>query len=267
MTPIKKSPVKHHKWTFEEDKALIEFISIAKTDPKYGHSASSAHQWPGFKQNNSFWSDGAKHIKCSTSSNILLTNSRLRSRVNMYRKSFATLEDAEIHYKLTLSDSLAELVIDGRKSNLISQTEPVTRDSGVDMASTSSLANDLLPSVDSALNLLHHLNLDDLKTLTNKLFLQLALAHNITSNPANFCSLSLQAMVLLKENNKSNLLYKYALALCSTNPVTKEPIFPMDRMPFGLVEYQIEFFSCTHISQVGGSSEFRLLSNIKTIQT
>lgn len=74
LTPIKKSPVKHHKWTFEKDKALIEFISIAKTDPKYGHSASSAHQWPGFKQNNSFWSDGAKHIKCSTSSNILLTN-------------------------------------------------------------------------------------------------------------------------------------------------------------------------------------------------
>jgi hypothetical protein len=28
--------VKKYKWTFEENKALIEFISIAKTDPKYG---------------------------------------------------------------------------------------------------------------------------------------------------------------------------------------------------------------------------------------
>jgi hypothetical protein len=33
LTPSKKSPVKKHKWTFEENKALIEFISIAKKDP------------------------------------------------------------------------------------------------------------------------------------------------------------------------------------------------------------------------------------------
>jgi hypothetical protein len=29
-TPPKKSPVKLHKWTFEEDKAFIEFISVAE---------------------------------------------------------------------------------------------------------------------------------------------------------------------------------------------------------------------------------------------
>ena len=34
----------------------------------------------------------------------------------MYRKKFATVEDAEIHYGLTLVDSLAELVIDKRPS-------------------------------------------------------------------------------------------------------------------------------------------------------
>ena len=54
-------------------------------------------------------------------------------------------------------------------------------------------------------------------------------------------------MELLKKNNKNNLLYTCALALCNTKPGTDEPVFPMDRMPF---EYQIEFFSCTHIRQV-----------------
>ena len=91
---------------------------------------------------------------------------------------------------------------------------------------------------------------DELENLLNKLFLHLALAHNITSNPGNFCSLSIKAMELLKKNNKNNLVYKFALALCKTKPDTDEPVFPMDRMPFGLVEYQIEFFSCTHIRQV-----------------
>ena len=62
--------------------------------------------------------------------------------------------------------------------------------------------------------------------------------------------MSIKAMELLKMNNKNNLLYKFALALCNTKPGTNEPVFPMDRMPFGLVEYQIEFFSCTHIKQV-----------------
>ena len=46
------------------------------------------------------------------------TDRRLRGRVTtMYRKKFATLEDAEVHYGLTLSDGLAELVIDRRQAN------------------------------------------------------------------------------------------------------------------------------------------------------
>ncbi len=73
----------------------------------------------------------------------------------------------------------------------------------------------------------------DLELLLNKLFLHLALAHDIISNSV------IQSTKLLKQNNKSNLLYKFALALCQTNPITGEPVFPMNRMPFGLVEYQI----------------------------
>ena len=95
---------------------------------------------------------------------------------------------------------------------------------------------------------------NDLEELSNKLFHQLTLAHNLRCNPTNFCSLSIKAMELLKRNNKNNLLYKFALALCKTKAGTDGPTFPMDKMPSVLVKYQIEFFICAPIRQVNASA-------------
>ena len=53
--------MKNHNWTSDEDKAFVEFISIAKADPVYGQHTSSVGQWPGFSEKDCFWSDGAKH--------------------------------------------------------------------------------------------------------------------------------------------------------------------------------------------------------------
>ena len=51
---------------------------------------------------------------------------RLRSRVNsVYRRKFLTVNEAEIHYGLTLSDSLAELVIDKKRGK---SRRPLCRD-------------------------------------------------------------------------------------------------------------------------------------------
>ena len=258
---------------------------------------------------------------------------RLRGRVNVvYRKKFATIEEAEVHYGLTLSHSLAELVINYKNSRKSKPTKDSERSSQTTLPTplppprippplsilstqppripplpprippppripaplTQSLLStppprippppsilstqpprishppltrippppprilpppstnnaQSLPTEESVFKLATLLESDDLETLLNELFLHLALEHNITSNPGKYCSLSIKAMKLLKKNNKSNLLYKFALALCNTKPVTGEPVFPMDRMPFGLVEYQIEFFSCTHVKQV-----------------
>lgn len=181
----------------------------------------------------------------------------MRSRVTIvYKKKFATLEDAEIHYGLTLSDSLAELVIDKRQANS-GKSKPVMESEGSRATETQpsppqpSTSNDQpFITVESVFKLASLMENDDLEKLLNKLFMHLALEHNITSNTGNFCTLSIAAMKLLKENNKNNLLYKFAFALCNTKPGTDEPAFPMDRMPFGLVEYQIEFFSCTNVKQV-----------------
>ena len=76
-------------------------------------------------------------------------------------------------------------------------------------------------------NILEHLltKLDDstvgsfLNGLTNKLFLQQAKHRGVSTNPADFVTLSLQGMT------------------------------PMNRMLFGLIDYTIQFFTCTDVRQ------------------
>ena len=83
--------------------------------------------------------------------------------------------------------------------------------------------------------------------LLNALFLQRAVDLGIDSNPGDFASLSLKAMLEMQEKDKPNLVYKWSR--CLHNSEGKSSI-DMDRMPFGLMQYCIEFFSCTHVSQV-----------------
>ena len=95
-------------------------------------------------------------------------------------------------------------------------------------------------------------SLDDekLKHIANASFLKLALRVGIDTNPADFASLSVKAMEVLQSHQKNNLLYKFAYCIATTRPGSKEMLFPLNRMPFGLVEYQIEFFASTNIVQV-----------------
>ena len=80
-------------------------------------------------------------------------------------------------------------------------------DPGYQVAPPPRLRNEQAVAVENVFKIASLLNNADLELLLNKLFL-LALAHDITSNPAKFCSMSMKP---LKQNNKSNLLYKFAL--------------------------------------------------------
>ncbi|XP_078370232.1 uncharacterized protein LOC144653971 [Oculina patagonica] len=94
--------------------------------------------------------------------------------------------------------------------------------------------------------------LDDasLSEIANMTFLKLAIKNGIDTNPADFASKSIRAMKRLQEHGKNNLLYKFAFCIANSRPGSDVPLFPLDRMPFGLVEYQIEFFAATNIAQV-----------------
>jgi hypothetical protein len=65
--------VKYHRWSREEDRALVEFISIAKTDPSYGWEGSYS-EWPSFSAGHQLWEDASKHIQESTASNLALSS-------------------------------------------------------------------------------------------------------------------------------------------------------------------------------------------------
>ena len=71
-SPKKKSPVKQHKWSFEEERALVEFIGMVRMDPKYGGDRSNG--WPAFRSNHMFWTDAAHHIQTIACSSVVLTS-------------------------------------------------------------------------------------------------------------------------------------------------------------------------------------------------
>ena len=92
---------------------------------------------------------------------------------------------------------------------------------------------------------------EKLKFVANASFLKLAVMSGINTNPGNFVTFSVKAMKVLQENGKNNLLYKFGYCIVTTCPGSEEPLFAINHMPFGLIEYQIEFFSSTNIAQVG----------------
>ena len=63
--------MKKHKWTFQEERALVEFVGLSRMDPNYSDTST---EWPGFRESHSFWGEAARHIKESTSANFLLSS-------------------------------------------------------------------------------------------------------------------------------------------------------------------------------------------------
>lgn len=182
-------------------------------------------------------------------------DNRVRGRVCTFmRGKFKNLEAAEEAYHLTLSDCLAELTVGGRKSR---KQNPVC----TSKETTSELPNKLnhpefstvsLSAMSSGqfLEALSSLDEEKLEFVANASFLKFALKGGINTNPGNFATLSVKAMKVLQEHGKNNLLFKFGYCIATTRPGSEEPLFPINRMPFGLVEYQIEFFSSTNIAQV-----------------
>ncbi|KAK3712315.1 hypothetical protein QZH41_017251, partial [Actinostola sp. cb2023] len=71
------SPVKYHRWSYDEERALVEFISISKSDPCYGWPEDHKTQdWPSFRADHVLWADAANHKRESNSSNFLLTTNK-----------------------------------------------------------------------------------------------------------------------------------------------------------------------------------------------
>ena len=83
--------------------------------------------------------------------------------------------------------------------------------------------------------------------LLDKQFVDVAIVEGIDTNPADFASISLGAMKVLQENGKPNLIYKWSKCVFGEDG---KSLIPLHRMPFGLIQYQMEFFTSTNVMQV-----------------
>ena len=90
----------------------------------------------------------------------------------------------------------------------------------------------------------------DVLNITEQIYSWLANKVGITSTVLGFVTLSLEAMKRLEENNKVNLVIKFCQGLATDRPDKSGPLIPLHRMRFGLLQYCIEFFTCTNVMQV-----------------
>lgn len=191
---------------------------------------------------------------------IYVLDARIRARVyNVFRSKFPSLEAAEVYYKLTLTDCLEELELSSCREDRMRRLPPVADkvtqtpalDERANQPCAANAGTTTVTNVEDLKNAISVLDDASLSDITNVSFLKLAVKNGIDTNPADFASQSIRAMKRLQEHGKNNLLYKFAFCIANTRPGSDVPLFPLKRMPFGLVEYQIEFFSATNIAQVG----------------
>ena len=90
----------------------------------------------------------------------------------------------------------------------------------------------------------------DALCILEDLYAWLAKKMEVSSLVHGFIQLSLQAMKRLEVNGKSNLVIKFCQCLANDRPDKSGSLMPMHRMPFGLIQHCIEFFTCTNVMQV-----------------
>ena len=90
----------------------------------------------------------------------------------------------------------------------------------------------------------------DALCILEDLYAWLAKKMEVSSSVHGFIQLSLQAMKILEGNGKSNLVVKFCQCLANDRPDKSGSLMPMHRMPFGLIQHCIEFFTCTNVMQV-----------------
>lgn len=197
--------------------------------------------------------------------------------VNILRPKFKTIEEAEKGYGLTI-----DTILDGDFLNENSETPTSMLNTPTFLVSRlSKLTPEQLEDVvKEGLGLLHPnmlvnvlsevllkiqlSNLKDVERVTlpmfsalgkeikiailDKLFSDLSHSVGLIGNCSNFVNLSIEAMKVLQDAKKHNLVYKWSQCIVGENGT---PLIPLNRMPFGLIEYQLEFFTATNVMQVG----------------
>ncbi|KAJ7384009.1 hypothetical protein OS493_024021 [Desmophyllum pertusum] len=97
--------------------------------------------------------------------------------------------------------------------------------------------------------------------ITDHLYALVAAKMGITCTILGFIRLSLEAMRRLELNDKVNLVIKLCQGFAVDRPDKSGSLMmPLGQMPFGLLQYCIEFFTCTNVMQATASSNMLMLN-------
>ncbi len=77
--------------------------------------------------------------------------------------------------------------------------------------------------------------------------------HHNMDLPDDFIQFCLSAMKNLDSHGKTNVLYRLAMGLGSVRPDSSDSVFPITRMPFGLLDHMVNFFISTRGTNVSFS--------------
>ena len=217
---------------------------------------------------------------------LFFTAQSIRQRVvNHLRKKFTTVDDAEDAYGITVDFYLASP--SGKENTPTAQKEkqsqpPVIPQKVMDMlgkltgCQLSMLAAHImenlavpilqstllkvlpkvLPSlcVSDVTDLLSSLtkiaSREALLSVADSLVCSVASKTGLSWNVKGFLETACRAMCELEAHDKPNVVYFLCRCIADKKEDGKSPILPLDRMPFGMIQYQLEFFNATHICQV-----------------
>ncbi|XP_061170730.1 uncharacterized protein LOC133180178 [Saccostrea echinata] len=283
-TPIKSPPKKKSRkgaWSNAELCSLVEFVALHKDIQSM---QSSDSEWPAMNADNNYWTEASDFIKmsCGTLRGSVACRAKV---VNFLRKAFPTIADAEEEFAINyenkchddsgiqdipptpasafslekfqhcyLSKFTEDEVISLWKKlgrdvpahvHLQSAQENIPDDELVKITSTASFKclEELISRSFSRLTLARQ------KNCLDKLFITAAKCERVT-HVETFPSLAMEAMKMLKEKGKSNVLRDFARCLGLKRPESNEPLMPVDRMPFGLIQHQIQFFCASDVRQI-----------------
>ena len=92
---------------------------------------------------------------------------------------------------------------------------------------------------------------DDQLDIISELFLSYLKQHHthLLLPPSDFLKLVVSAFNHLHQSRRSNVVYLLAMALGTTRPDGSDSLLPTSRMPMGLLEYIVTFFTASSVQK------------------
>ena len=243
-------------WSMEENRALVQFILF------YGPEDA----WPSHSKTSKFWKEAALYVQqVGASQSVKRTGSyrcmksfscvknyyycyaagacRLRV-LSKYRKQFRTPQAAEHFYfgcKTAPDDSQA--------NETSGECHTHSGVSDCDISSSQPMESTKTTCIDDLMDAVWQQEGSKQLKIISNLFCSYALSQGVTV-PSDFLKLFLDASLHLRRCNRINVVYGLAKAVGTLREDGKDSLLPAKRMPMGLVEHMVNFFTADNLNKV-----------------